>query len=305
MKKNNLAPIALFVYNRISHLKLVISNLKKNDLAILSELIVFSDGAKKKEDIDNIKKIRILLKKIKGFKKIYIIERDTNFGLSKNITDGVTFVLRKYKNIIVLEDDLLVGRNFLKYMNKGLALYEKDKNVASIHGYIYPINNLSHKINANTFFIKGADCWGWGTWGRAWSNFEKNGKKLLRELKKKNLVKVFNFNNNYDYYQMLKDQVAKKNNSWAIRWYASCFLKDMHTLYPVASFVKNIGIDNSGENSTLDLLNLANKKFNKTDYKITRQPIVESKIAREEIELFFKNKISFKIKNIIKNIFNV
>ena len=55
MKKNDLVPIALFAYNRISHLKLVISNLKKNDLAILSELSVFSDGAKKKGGgIDNV-----------------------------------------------------------------------------------------------------------------------------------------------------------------------------------------------------------------------------------------------------------
>ena len=46
---------------------------------------------------------------------------------------------------------------------------------------------------------------------------------------------------------MLKDQILAKNDSWAIRWYASVFLKDKLTLYPSYSFVQNIGIDNSGE----------------------------------------------------------
>jgi hypothetical protein len=305
MRNNSLSPIVLFTYNRIDHLKLTISNLKNNDLARLSELIIFSDGAKTYEDISKVLKIRNYLKQIKGFKKIIIIERYKNFGLSHNIINGVTSVLKKYKKIIVLEDDLLVNKYFLRYMNKGLNLYRKDKNVASIHGYIYPISNMKNEINTNTFFIKGADCWGWGTWLRAWSNFNKDGKILIKILEKKNLVKNFNFNNSYNYYQMLKDQVNKKNDSWAIRWYASCFLKNMYTLYPVVSFVKNIGIDSSGQNSKFDLLNIGNKKLTKTHYKIIKQPVVESALARTLIENFFKKKKIFIYKNILKKILNV
>ena len=70
--------------------------------------------------------------------------------------------------------------------------------------------------------------------------FEADGKKLLSELENKNLVKEFDFNNSYDYTQMLKDQILAKNDSWGIRWYASVFLKDKLTLYPSYSFVQNI-----------------------------------------------------------------
>ena len=305
MKKNTPAPIALFAYNRLDHLKITINNLKKNYLANSSELIIFSDGPKNQSDIKKIIHIREYLKKIKGFKKIYIKERKTNYGLSKNIIDGVSEILKKYKKIIVIEDDLMVNRYFLKYMNRGLTLYQRNKNVASIHGYVYPIKNINNKIQSNTFFIKGADCWGWATWKRAWIQFDSNGKKLLRKLINKKKIKEFNFNNNYDYFKMLLDQVNNKNDSWAIRWYASCFLKNMYTLYPVKTFVKNIGLDNTGQNSKFDLLNLGNKGFSKTHYNIKKEKVFESQIARKMFEDFFKKKKIFKIKTIIKNFLNV
>ncbi len=305
MKSNNLAPIALFTYNRINHLKLTINNLKKNYLSKSSHLYIFSDGFKRSGEIEKINKIRFYLKKVKGFKKINIIERKNNIGLSKNIISGVNYVLRKHKKIIVIEDDILVNKNFLNYMNTGLNVYEKNKNVASIHGYIYPIQNLKKKIKNNTFFLKGADCWGWATWSRAWATFEKNGEKLSKNIKKQNRVKEFNFNNHYNYYQMLINQIKGKNDSWAIRWYASCFLKNMYTLYPCKTLVKNIGIDKFGQNTKIDLLGLTNIKIDTSNYDVKKQEIKESQIARLLVEKFFQGKKIFKIKSIIKNFLNV
>ena len=39
---------------------------------------------------------------------------------------------------------------------------------------------------------------------------------------------------------MLKKTI-KENHSWAVKWYASAFLKDKLTLYPKYSLVENIG----------------------------------------------------------------
>ena len=43
---NKLAPIGLFVYNRKDHTEQTIEALKKNDLAIESDLFIYSDAAK-------------------------------------------------------------------------------------------------------------------------------------------------------------------------------------------------------------------------------------------------------------------
>ncbi len=264
---NSLAPIALFVYNRIVHTKQTIQALQNNYLAKDSELFIFSDGWKDQSLNEKVLELREYLSTIDCFKKISIIKRQENFGLAKSIISGVTQIVNDYGKIIVVEDDLVTSPYFLEYMNEGLDKYQNDEKVISIHGYVYPIKeNLPE-----TFFIKGADCWGWATWKRGWDSFEHDGQKLLNELRTKKLTKKFDFDGTYPYTKMLEDQISKKNNSWAIRWYASAFLKDKLTLYPKKSLVNNIGLDNSGTHCGYnDNLNsdLFLSKINITEIKI-------------------------------------
>jgi len=236
------APIALFCYNRPEHLRVTVEGLLKNDLAHKTDLFVFCDAAKDVTAQASVDQVRAYLKKITGFNNITIDEKASNFGLADSIISGVTQVVAQYGRVIVMEDDLLVSPFFLQYMNDALELYQNDENVISIHGYIYPIQ----KKLPETFFLKGADCWGWATWKRGWDLFNPNGQDLLDQLKEKNLTKEFDFDDAYPYTKMLEDWTQGQNNSWAIRWYASAFLANKLTLYPGRSLVFNTGNDGSG-----------------------------------------------------------
>lgn len=240
----SLAPIALFTYNRLWHSQQTIESLQQNSLAKDSELYIFSDGAKTKEGQAKVDELRTYLHTVKGFKKVSIQTQDQNLGLANSIINGVTQIIKEFGKIIVLEDDMVSSPHFLSYMNEGLNLYQNEEKLACIHGYRYPIGELERP-----FFVKGADCWGWGTWSRAWKNFNPNGKELLEEIKTKQLSSAFNFSDHYPYVQMLEDQIAGKNDSWAIRWKASAFLKEQFTLYYHESLIENIGNDNSGTHS--------------------------------------------------------
>ena len=76
--------------------------------------------------------------------------------------------------------------------------------------------------------------------------FEPDGEKLLNQLKEKKLCKDFDLGGAAKNVRMLKKQIAGKNDSWAIRWHASAFIKNKLTLYPGKSLVKNIGTDGEG-----------------------------------------------------------
>ena len=245
MSSNKYAPIALFVYKRPDHLAKTIYSLKKNFLSNKSKLIIFSDSYKDDKDYKKVKSVRKIIKEVSGFNKVEIVERKNNFGLSRNILDGINDVISIYKRIIVLEEDLVTSPFFLNYINHGLDIYKDNPKVASIHGYCYPIK-FQKKIIEDTFFLKGADCWGWGTWKESWNKFVKDPDILINNILKKKLVKKFNFDDSFAYFQMLINNSKKLNDSWAIRWYASAFLNNMYTLYPRISLVKNIGNDGSG-----------------------------------------------------------
>jgi hypothetical protein len=293
------APIAIFTYNRLDYLRILINSLKRNILAKNSVVFIFSDRWKNDYDKKEVLSVRKYIGKISGFKKIFIIYRSENFGLSRNIIAGINFVLKIHKEIIVLEDDLKLSKYFLKYMNDALKIYNQEKKVASISGWSFPITFKPD--SKDYFFIKGADCWGWGTWKRAWKKFNPDAKKLLFKIKNKNLVGLFNLNNSFDYLKMLQDQIDKKNNSWAIRWYASTFLENMYTLYPKISFVQNMGT-NYGTHSKFDLLNMGNKII-KSNYKpIIKDNVKDGEYEKIQIIIFFKKKFLFKLKELLKKI---
>jgi len=69
---------------------------------------------------------------------------------------------------------------------------------------------------------------------------------LLAELKARGLAHQFDQDGSVPYMRMLEDQIGGRNDSWAIRWRASVFLKDLLSVYPGRSLVNNIGFDGSG-----------------------------------------------------------
>lgn len=239
------APIAVFVYRRLEHTRRTLEALGANDRAAESDVIVFSDGPKNDAAREDVAAVRRYLKTLTGFRSVRIEERDRNHGLANSIMGGVTDLLGSHERIIVVEDDLVTSRYFLSYMNDALDLYRDDDRVACIHGYVYPVD----RALPETFFLRGADCWGWGTWRRAWELFVADGSQLLSELRRQGLTRQFDFDGAFEYTRMLEDQIAGANDSWAVRWYASAFLEQKLTLYPGRSLVHNIGNDSSGAHS--------------------------------------------------------
>ena len=112
-----LAPIVLFTYNRPWHTKQTIEALQKNELAKESELFIFSDGGKDEASWKKVNEVREYLKTINGFKKVILTFQDKNIGLADSIISGVTKIVNKYEKIIVLEDDHVTNKFFLKFMN--------------------------------------------------------------------------------------------------------------------------------------------------------------------------------------------
>ncbi|MDP2366119.1 MAG: glycosyltransferase family 2 protein, partial [Ignavibacteria bacterium] len=155
--------------------------------------------------------------------------------------------------------------------------------VISIHGYIYPVK----KELPETFFLRGADCWGWATWKRGWDLFEPDGKKLLNILNAKNLSDDFDLGGAVKNIRMLKKQIAGKNDSWAIRWHASAFIKNKITLYPGKSLVRNIGAD--GEGTHVKSTKAYDSKISTEKVKLHPIEVKENDDAKKSVTEYFRS----------------
>lgn len=290
------APVVLFVYHRPWHTRRTVEALLANAEAAKTPLYIFSDAPKNAAVGQAVAEVRSYIHKINGFESISIIERERNWGLARSIIDGVSLVCQQYGRVIVLEDDIVVSPFFLKFMNDGLQLYEHDKRVISIHGYVFPVKATLPE----TFFLKEADCWGWATWKRGWDLFEPDGQLLLRELKKRKLTHRFDLDGAYPHTKMLKAQIKGKNDSWAIRWHASAFIKGLLTLYPRSSLVQNIGFDDSGTHCSINSVfsgELAHSQIN-----VEQIPVEENVLARQQVVRFLKRIRPIMLKNRLRKL---
>lgn len=278
------APIALFVYNRPQHTERTIKFLKQNQLASESRLFIFSDGFKSTEDEAKVLEVRELLKNIDGFKSVELIERKENMGLANSVIAGVSRLVKDYKQVIVMEDDLITSPYTLTYFNEALDRYRNEDQVMHIGAYMYPLkeNNIPE-----SFFYRAATSWGWATWDRAWQHFEPNIDTLMAQFDARKRS-AFSIEHKMNFWKQMQDFKAGKNNSWAIRWYASIFLKGGLTLNPAQSLVNNIGHDGTGIHSGInDIYNVIINPKPISDYPVE---IKENKAAYETIKEFLSTR---------------
>ncbi len=280
----HLAPIALFLYNRPDHARRTLSFLQQNELAADSRLFIFSDGPSTPADEAKVQDVRQLARTVTGFKSVKLIERSMNVGLANSIISGVTQLVQEYGKVIVFEDDLLSSPHTLRYFNDALDRYQEVPEVMHIGAYMY---DLKAPDLPPTFFYRAATSWGWATWARAWQHFEPNIDVLMQQFDKEK-IHQFSIEGTMNFWKQMQQFKAGKNNSWAIRWYASIFLKNGLTLNPSHSLIQNIGHDGSGRHSNLEDI---------YDVQMAREPVTffpstlhEDPQAYQAIKSFLKGR---------------
>jgi len=297
-------PVVIFCYNRPTKLKNLLKSIKKNLNFKKHKYIFFCDGANNKKNFKLVKKNIEIIKNLKNLNKKVVV-RNKNYGLSRNIIEGVNLVLKKNDSCIVLEDDLVLAEDCLNFINFGLNKFKNDKRVGSISGYSY-VHNEKISKNLPWFKLYRHCSWSWGTWKNVWNkidwNIEKiNIKKIDKIKKKTQFIKA-----GEDIIQMLIAQKYNLINSWAVRFNYYCLKKNLISISPRFSLTYN---DGYGLNAThtLNFLKKQQIDFKKNNFSNFNK-ILRPKLNLKLNELIKKKhnssmRLSFKI-FIKKIIFN-
>jgi hypothetical protein len=244
------APVALFVHARPDHMSRTLDALAANPGASETDLFIFADAARNEREQAAVEAVRVRARAASGFRSVEVVERPHNYGLARSITQGVSQIVNRYGRVIVVEDDVVTGPNFLAFMNEGLDRYADDKKVWHINGWTYPVELAS---DDSPFFTSIVECWGWATWADRWRHYRKDPAGLLARWPKSR-VERFNVGGGYDYWRDIRRNRDGVVNTWAVFWYATIFEQGGLCLSPARSHVVNIGIDGSGANSgSLDI----------------------------------------------------
>jgi GT2 family glycosyltransferase len=305
----HLAPIIVFAYNRPDHLGRTLHALANNDLASESILYVFCDGAREwggeiastdqngnyitkrygmmycteseyNTYLKSIQDTRDIARNQKGFKELYVIERETNVGLAANIIDAITQVVNQYGRVIAFEDDIETTRGCLTYLNDALELYKDDKLVMHISAWMYPNKG---QFPTTLFYDSPYPAGGWATWKRAWQYFNPNTEDHVRYWQ--NNWKEFDIMGEDHLSRQMLGNLNGTLKTWYVKWYSTMRRMNGLCLYPGTAMSNNIGWDDSGETSQ------ANTRYNivnPTEFtKVERIPIKRNRKAFNYIRVWY------------------
>jgi hypothetical protein len=236
------APIALFVYKRPEHARRAVASLRACEGFEESPMYVFADGPKSGAEASAVMETRAAMRELLGTRSTYV-EQERNLGLANSIIAGTTQLCERHGRAIVVEDDLVMGPSFLRFLNEGLERYRDEPRVMHVTGHMFDVPSLADHHEA--LLLPMISSLGWATWKRAWDQFDPDATGWEERLHG-DVLRRFNLDGNYDYARMLRRQMSHGIDSWAIRWYYTLFVRGGLSLFPPSTLVRHTGDDGSG-----------------------------------------------------------
>ncbi len=227
-------PVVLFAYARPEHLQRTLASLRDNRVPLI---YAFSDGPRTPDKVPLVEKVRATLRTI-DWCEVVLIERTENLGLGRSIMAGVTEVLGKHESCLVFEDDLVIVPGAYDYLVSALHNYREDPRVMSVTGWTHP-RITPPDVDDQPYFDGRAECWVWGTWGRAWQGInDKTAREMMLAAEAKGIDR-----NAYgsDLPGMAEQEFER--NIWAVRFLYHHILNHGLCLRPPWSMTEHIGFD--------------------------------------------------------------
>ena len=302
MNISRLAPLALFVFKRPKHTQRVLEALSQCDFAKETDLFVFCDGARHEGESEVVEKTRSVVREATGFRSVEYVMQSENKGLANSIIQGVSEVMKIYGKAIVLEDDLLPAVPFLRFMNACLSKYENHPKVFSVSGYNHPpdIMSFPQDYTADVYFSYRNTSWGWACWQDRWESIDWQVSDFTQFIKDRKAVRKFN-RGGEDLTHMLKGQLLGHFDSWSIRFSYAQSRQDAYSVYPVKSYIHNIGFDGTGTHTgfrdDFNDLSQALERFTLPDEVWLDDTLVD--LFRKVYDYSVMHKVKIKVKSLL------
>ena len=240
-------PVVLFVHARPSHASETLEGLRRNAPALL---YIFSDAARAPDQVSAVAQVREIVRSV-NWTETRVIERQENLGLAQSIINGLDEVFESHDRAIVLEDDCVPGPGFLNFMEAALNRYADSDSVASVSGYGIPIKTPS-VYPFDGYFAHRISSWGWATWRTAWRRAMRRDLPEAADEARRKGIDLAIGGRDFETHVRRQLDSSRRRDIWTPLWGLGTLIEGMRTLWATRSFIRNIGLDGSGENSGID-----------------------------------------------------
>ena len=300
------SPVLFHMWNRIDVVKRTFKVIRK---AKPKKFYISSDGANNTKDKKKIMYIRNYVEKNIDWdckiKKIYFKK---NLGPKLALPTVINKIFLIEKKLIIIDHDCLCDNSFFRFMDELLEIYKNESKVKAISGNYICKNLLS--FNCSYYFAQHPIIFGWGTWRRAWKEYDIKMKNFnnfnsffwLFIFFKFNIVKTLYF---YNKFKLTK---SNKINTWDYQLLYSIWKNNGVIIKPTVNVSKHIGWGPQAYHGK-HKDDLADIKINKIKFPLRHPKNLEVNKQADEIEylrvrnLYFWKSLRFFISRFILKLF--
>jgi len=242
-------PILFVIFNRPDVTQRVFDQIK---LIEPTYLYVAADGPRreKKDDILKCKQTREIINQVDWPCELKTLFRDDNLGCGLGVCSAISWFFEQVEQGIILEDDCLPNVSFFQFCSELLEKYKEDESIYVISG-----TNMQNGIKrgkGSYYFSNYPVTWGWGSWRRAWSQFNYDIPDFDQSFKSGDLDYVFqSFHEKLYWRKKVKKGQMEKKNIWDYQWYYSIWKNKGIGITTNVNLITNIGFRNNASHDFL------------------------------------------------------
>jgi hypothetical protein len=243
-------PVAFIIFNRAGHTERVFREIAK---ARPPKLLVVADGprASRLGEAEKCAATRAIIQRVDWDCEVLTNFADVNLGCKQRVSSGIDWIFEQVEEAIILEDDCLPDPTFFRFCEEMLERYRHDSRVGMISGDNFQFDNTP--VDTSYYFSRYSHIWGWATWRRAWSHYDKDA-DTWREIRDGSYLKGLTLATD-DYRHWLKafQSVYDGNiDTWDYQWTLSLWGQGMLTVLPSVNLISNLGFDSDATHTRGD-----------------------------------------------------
>ena len=239
------------------------------------KLYLISDGPRDDKEGENLK-VREVRDYIESHidwpcevRKNYALK---NMGCRNRMVSGITWLFENEEMAVILEDDVKPSLDFFRFEKELLERYKDNTRIMLVSGFKY-LNR--YPIDKSYTFSNHPMTWGWGTWRRAWANYDIDIKSWEQRKKDGSLGKKFNYWG-YKVFSRRFDSVYNHNlNIWDFQWSYTVCERNGLSVVPKVNMIENLGFNRDDATNTKGKSSL-DFTVSKMDFPLTHPEKVEA-----------------------------
>ncbi len=232
-------PVAFLIFNRPETTERVFNEIAR---ARPPKLLVVADGprASRAGEAERCAQTRAVIARVDWDCEVLTNYSDVNLGCKMRVATGIDWIFEQVEEAIILEDDCLPDPSFFRYCEEMLVRYRDNPRVGMISG-----GNLQFgrkRGNGSYYFSRYTHIWGWASWRRAWSLYDREITRWPAFRDQGWLDRLFETQGERDYwrtsFQLVHDG---KLDTWDCSWTFAALVNGLLQVVPNENLISNIG----------------------------------------------------------------